>query len=100
MAENKQLLLHKTVGSRIAAKGKTQIGGSESSTAARARQHRCATITAGRGKAHGQPVVVVVLGALRFASLLRHLLFLARGIYHGVSVLGHFGPSQVPSLIL
>ena len=57
MAENKQLLSHKTVGSRTATKGKTQIGGRESSTAARARQHRCATITAGRGKAHGQPVV-------------------------------------------
>jgi len=42
---------------------------------------------------HGQPVAAAVPGALRFASMLRRLLFLARGICYGVSVLGHFGPS-------
>jgi len=58
------------------------------------RQHGHATTTTrGHRKHHEQPVVVAVPGALRFASLLRRLLFLARGIRYGVFVLGHFGPS-------
>jgi len=47
-----------------------------------------------------QPVVVVVvLVVLYFASSLRRLLFLAHGIWYGVSVMGHFGPFELSSLI-
>jgi len=90
MAENKQLLSHKTVGSRTVAKGKMRIRGGQGSTAV---EHGHATTTMGHDKHYRQPVVVVVPGALCFVSLLRYLLFLARDICYGVSVLGHFWPS-------
>ena len=93
MAENKQLLSHKTVKSRTTAKEKMRIGGREGSTAVHAIQHGRASTTKGHGKHHGRPVVVAVLGSLHFASLRRRLLFLAHGNCYGVSVLGHFGPS-------
>jgi len=68
MAENKQLLLHKTVISRTAAKGKMQMGGREGSTSVCAMQHGRASTTTGHGKHHRKPMVVAILGSLHFAS--------------------------------
>jgi len=59
----------------------------------RARQHDRANPTTGRGKHHGQPAVVAIPSVLRFGTLLRHVLFLARGICYDVSILDHFGLS-------
>jgi len=58
--------------------------------AVRARQHGRAAPTTGHGKQHGHPVVVAVPCTHCFTSLLRRLLFLARGICYGLSLLGRF----------
>jgi len=78
---------------QIAIKKHANRGRREGRTAMRARQHGRATPTTSCNKHHEKPVVVIVPNVLRFSTLLRRLLFLARGICYGVSVLGHFGPS-------
>ena len=71
---------------------KTQIRSRRRCTVVRSRQHNHATPSIGRGKHHGQPMVVAVPCTPCFTSLLCRLLFLARGFCYSVPVSGHFGP--------